>query len=304
MLDLQILLNACKTSTELQASWGWEGDWHQEGLCPRKAYTEAMICTEQLNLSIYSSHSLLMPGFTKDTHTNLSSQVILWISWYHDIQVSSHTRPHSRDKAISSCAFKLGLMQTFYAAPLPVILCSITYLSAKGKRGKTSLKSPHTTIHFCLQYRAPLAYSWNKDEMEQEMQAAAERRAEVRCWKRGEWQNLLAQRSSMSTGATQLWHLGKEQQMDQTDAHLLGRSGWLWAMVLCGLGSGEALKHTGTGLGHQGDGHKPKGKSWHGHRAERAAVPYHRPPVQPHPRTAVLSALPLTQERRLMPAVW
>ena len=63
-----------------------------EGLCRRKAYTEAMICTEQLNLSIYSSHCLLMPGFTKDTHTNLSSQVILWISWYHDIQVSSHTR--------------------------------------------------------------------------------------------------------------------------------------------------------------------------------------------------------------------
>ena len=87
-----------------------------------------------------------MPRFTKDTHTNLSSQVILWISWYHDIQVSSHTRPHSRDKAVNSCALKLGLMQTSYAASLPVILCSITYLSAKGKRGKTSLKSPHSEV--------------------------------------------------------------------------------------------------------------------------------------------------------------
>ena len=37
--------------------------------------------------------------------------------------------------------------------------------------------------------------------------------------------------------------------------------------------SGEALKHTGTGPGHRGEGHEPKGKSWHGHRAERAAVP-------------------------------
>ena len=41
---------------------------------------------------VFSHHSLLMPGFTKDIHTNPSSQVILWISWYHDIQVSSHTR--------------------------------------------------------------------------------------------------------------------------------------------------------------------------------------------------------------------
>ena len=60
--------------------------------------------------------------------------------------MSSHTRPHSRDKAVSSCALKLGLMQTSYAASLPVILCSITYLSAKGKRGKTSLKSPHSEV--------------------------------------------------------------------------------------------------------------------------------------------------------------
>lgn len=253
----------------------------------RTAESEYLVITLSAHARIYKRH----------THTNLSSQVILRISWYHDIQVSSHTRPHSRDKAASSCALKLGLMQTFYAASLPVILCSITYLSAKGKRGKTSLKSPHTTVHFCLQYRAPLAYSCNKDEMEQEIQAAAERRAGVRCWKQDEWQHLLAQRSSMSTGAAQLRHLGQEQQMDQTDAYLLGRSGWLWAMVLCGLGSGEALAHTGTGPGHQGDGHKPKGKSWHGHRAERAAVPCHRPQVQPHPRIAVPSALPLTHER-------
>ena len=60
--------------------------------------------------------------------------------------MSSHTRPHSRDKAVNSCALKLGLMQTSYAASLPVILCSITYLSAKGKRGKTSLKSPHSEV--------------------------------------------------------------------------------------------------------------------------------------------------------------
>ena len=45
------------------------------------------------------------------------------------------------------------------------------------------------------------------------------------------------------TGATQLWRLGKEQQMDQTDAHLLGRSGWLWAMALCGL---EVERHWST----------------------------------------------------------
>ena len=69
---------------------------------------------------------------------------------------SQDDRPHSREKAVSSCALKLGLMQTSYAASLPVILCSITCLSAKGKRGKTSLKSPHSEVKVKLLSRIRL----------------------------------------------------------------------------------------------------------------------------------------------------
>ena len=84
-----VCVEARKRRQEGHSQYAWDWRW---GPLPQESLHRSHDLHWTADLSIYSSHCLLMPGFTKDTHTNLSSQVILWISWYHDIQVSSHTR--------------------------------------------------------------------------------------------------------------------------------------------------------------------------------------------------------------------
>ena len=219
-----------------------------------------------------------MPGFTKDTHKHLSSQVILWISWYHDIQVSSHSRPHSRDKAVSSCALNWALCKHSTQLHDPWFYAASLTCQQKEKEGKQawSLHIPQyisacsTELHWPTDVTKTKCRKRSRQLLNGDLKWDAGSRMSDR-------EHVLAQRSSVSTGAAQLWHWGKEQQVDQTVAHLLGGSSWHWAMVLCRLGGGEALQHTRTGPGHWGGSHKPQDKSWHVHRVERATAPYHRP---------------------------
>lgn len=112
--------------------------------------------------------------------------------------------------------------------------------------------------------------------------------------------SLKGTRSPTWTGVAQLWHSGKEQWVDQTDAHPSGRRSWLWAMVPGRLGGGEALWHTATGPANRGYSHKPK-DSLHMYTVQKGLLPYSTGFRHPHIQwRAVLLALPSTHERLLM----
>lgn len=117
-------------------------------------------------------------------------------------------------------------------------LCYHYWFVSKKKKRINKGEAPTTVclieIHFYLWWRAPLAQAWKKYETQQEIQAAAQWRAEVRGWKQDEWQRWC--KGMQEPSFPQVMHnsgVWKERQMDQTDEHPSGRSAgseqWCWA---------------------------------------------------------------------------